>query len=50
MTGSRPPALFQTWLSGPPSPAYLLSGEGAGLADLLGELLQARFRDEGAAA
>ncbi len=50
MTRSRPPALFQQWLAGPPAPAYLLAGEGAGLADLLGELLLARFRDEGAAA
>ncbi len=49
MTRSRPPALFQPWLAGAPAPAYLLAGEGAGLADLLGELLEARFRDEGAA-
>ncbi len=49
MTRSRPPSLFQPWLAGPPSPAYLLSGEGAGLADLLGELLEARFREGGAA-
>ena len=46
---SRYPALFQPWLAGDPSPAYLLAGEGVGLADLLGELLEARFRDEGAA-
>lgn len=43
------PALFRQWLAGDPSPAYLLGGEGAGLADMLGELLEARFRDEGAA-
>lgn len=48
MTPSRYPALFQPWLAGDPSPAYLLAGEGAGLADLLGELLQRRFRTEGA--
>lgn len=46
---SRYPGLFQSWLAGDPSPAYLLAGEGVGLADLLGELLQARFRDEGTA-
>ncbi len=49
MTPPRLPGLFQMWLAGDPSPAYLLAGEGAGLADLLGELLQARFREEGAA-
>jgi len=49
VTTSRYPALFQPWLAGDPSPAYLLAGEGAGLADLLGELLRTRFRDEGAA-
>ncbi len=50
MSPARGPSLFQPWLAGPPAPAYLLAGEGAGLADLLGELLQARFREEGAAA
>ncbi len=49
MTAPRPPGLLQPWLAGAPSPAYLLAGEGAGLADLLGELLQARLREEGAA-
>ena len=49
MTPPRHPGLFQPWLAGDPAPAYLLAGEGSGLADLLGELLQARFRDEGAA-
>ena len=46
---SRHPVLFQSWLAGDPSPAYLLAGDGVGLADLLGELLQARFRAEGTA-
>ncbi len=50
MKSPRLPPLFRQWLTGDPSPAYLLAGEGAGLADLLGELLHARFRDEGAAA
>ncbi len=49
MTPPRLPGLFQPWLAGDPSPAYLLAGEGVGLADLLGELLQARFRAGGAA-
>lgn len=48
MTASRHPALFRAWLAGEPSPAYLLGGDGAGLADLLAELLEAKFRDEGA--
>ncbi len=50
MTASGRPGVFQQWLAGEPAPAYLLAGEGAGLADLLGELLQARFREEGGAA
>lgn len=44
------PALFHPWLSGPPAPAYLLSGDGAGLADLVAELWLARFRAEAATA
>lgn len=48
MTASRHPDLFRPWLAGAPWPAYLLAGEGAGLADLLGELLEARYREEGA--
>jgi len=44
------PALFRPWLSGPPAPAYLLSGEGSGLADLVAELWLDRFRAESATA
>jgi DNA polymerase-3 subunit delta len=44
------PPLFGPWFSGPPAPAYLLSGEGAGLAELLAELWMERFRAEGTAA
>ncbi len=43
----RVPALFQPWFSGQPAPAYLLSGDGAGLADLIAELWMGRFREEG---
>ena len=49
MRASVPP-LFAPWFSGPPAPAYLLSGEGAGLAELLAELWMERFRAEGTAA
>ena len=44
------PPLFATWLSAPPAPAYLLSGEGAGLAELLAELWMDRFVAEGVTA
>jgi len=41
------PPLFRPWFAGPPASAYLLSGEGTGLADFLGELWVSRFRAEG---
>jgi DNA polymerase III delta subunit len=41
------PPLFQPWFSHSLAPAYLLSGEGAGLADLVAELWLDRFRAEG---
>lgn len=44
------PPLFASWLSAPPAPAYLLSGEGPGLAELLAELWLERFRAEGVTA
>jgi DNA polymerase-3 subunit delta len=44
------PPLFQQWLSGQAAPAYLLSGEGAGLSDLVAELFMEKFRSEGVAA
>ena len=50
MKPSPVPPLFQAWLSGSPAPAYLLSGDGTGLADLLAELWLARFRAEGTTA
>jgi DNA polymerase III delta subunit len=42
------PPLFQPWFSGRPAAAYLLSGDGAGLADLVAELWMGRFLEEGA--
>ncbi|HSL91236.1 MAG TPA: hypothetical protein VK863_01185 [Candidatus Limnocylindrales bacterium] len=44
------PPLFASWFSSAPAPAYLLSGEGAGLSDLVAELWLDRFRTEGATA
>lgn len=41
------PALFKAWFAAGPHPAYLLGGEGAGLAGMLAELLAARFLEEG---
>lgn len=47
MKRSPVPQLFQPWFSGRPAPAYLLAGDGAGLADLVAELWLGRFREEG---
>jgi DNA polymerase-3 subunit delta len=44
------PPLLQPWFSAPAAPAYLLAGDGAGLADLVAELVLDRFRAEGATA
>ena len=44
---SSVPPLFASWLSSAPAAAYLLSGEGAGLADLVAGLWMDRFRTEG---
>lgn len=41
------PPLFSAWFSGPPAPAYLLAGEGVGLAGLVAELWMERFRAGG---
>ena len=41
------PPLFKAWFAAGPHPAYLLCGEGAGLAGMLAELLEARFHGEG---
>lgn len=47
MRGPRAPALFRGWLAGPPSPAYLLGGEGCGLAEMVAELWLSRLLSQG---
>lgn len=44
------PGLFRPWLTGSPSPAYVMSGAGAGMADLVADLWMERFRAEGVSA
>ncbi|MBI5343026.1 MAG: hypothetical protein HZB63_06910 [Deltaproteobacteria bacterium] len=44
------PSVFRQWLSEVPAPAYLLPGDGAGLADLVAGLWMERFRAEGTTA
>lgn len=44
---ARAPAAFRAWLSESPSAAYLLGGEGAGLAEMVAELWLSRLRGEG---
>jgi DNA polymerase III delta subunit len=41
------PPIFREWFSGEPGPAFLLAGEGPGLADLVAEMWIERFRSEG---
>lgn len=50
MKGFAVPPAFRPWFSEPPASAYLLSGEGAGLADLVAELWAERFQNEGTTA
>jgi DNA polymerase III delta subunit len=47
VTAPLPPRLFRPWLAAPPASAYLLSGWGTGLCDLLGDLWLKRFADKG---
>lgn len=47
MSGIRIPDFFREWISDPPPPAVLLGGEGAGLAEMVAELLCARLGQEG---
>jgi len=42
-----PPPIFRGWLSGDPAPAYLLYGDGAGLAGLLARAWEGKLRGEG---
>ena len=44
------PSVFRQWFSGVPAPAYLLPGDGIGLADLVAELWMERFRAKGTTA
>ncbi len=44
---TRVPPIFRQWLSGDPAPAYLLYGDGAGLAGLLANALEGKLRDGG---
>jgi len=44
---SDPPAIFREWLSRDPAPAYLLYGDGAGLAGLLAKTWERRLKCEG---
>ena len=41
------PAFFRGWISGKPTPAFLLGGEGTGLAEMVAELWLARLAEEG---
>ena len=50
MNEVRIPAFFREWLSDPPPPVLLLGGEGAGLAEMVAELLCARLRQGGGTA
>lgn len=47
MKPADPPTIFREWLSRDPAPAYLLYGEGAGLAGFLAKTWERRLRDEG---
>jgi len=42
-----PPPIFRKWLAGDPAPAYLLYGDGAGLAGLLARSWEGKLRGEG---
>ncbi len=47
MKPADPPAIFRQWLSRGPAPAYLLYGDGAGIAGLLAKTWERKLRDEG---
>ncbi len=47
MKTADPPAIFREWLSRDPAAAYLLYGDGAGLAGLLAKTWERRLRGEG---
>lgn len=47
MKPADPPAIFGQWLSRDPAPAYLLYGDGAGIAGLLATTWERKLRGEG---
>ena len=47
MKPADPPPIFREWLSRDPAPAYLLYGDGAGLAGLLAGAWEGKLRGEG---
>ncbi len=47
MKPADPAPVFRQWLSRDPAPAYLLYGDGAGLAGLLARTLEGKLRGEG---
>ena len=47
MKPADPPPIFREWLSRDPAPAYLLYGDGAGLAGLLARSWEGKLRGEG---
>ena len=47
MKPADPPPIFREWLSRDPAPAYLLYGDGAGLAGLLARAWEGKLRGDG---
>ncbi len=47
MKPADPPPIFREWLARDPAPAYLLYGDGAGLAGLLAKTWEGKLRAEG---
>lgn len=47
MKPADPPPIFRGWLSRDPAPAYLLYGDGAGLAGLLAKTWEGKLRGDG---
>ena len=47
MKPADPPAIFREWFSRDPAPAYLLYGDGAGIAGLLANTWERKLRGEG---
>lgn len=47
MNGAVPPAVFRSWIGKEPAPAYLLYGDGVGLAGYLAHVWERRLRADG---